>query len=117
MKFDDIAARFDASFINSVPHEIKIDWLSRLEAQLYDQLAKYYRVPDTKKGEYIALFPYDEIYLQYLSMKCAERNGDTVRFNNASAAFSAAFDALADYYNRNFESTKNTRYEHVLDLF
>lgn len=117
MKFDDIIARFDSLYINQVDHETKAAWLNRLEAQLEDQILQYYSIPKSETPEYVGVFPYDEAYIHYLNMKCAERNGDTNRYNNAHAAFISAYNDLADFYNRRYESTKETRYTHVLDLF
>lgn len=117
MTFDDIIARFDSLYVNQVPHETKNEWLCRLEAQLRDRIVQYYQIPASETPEFAGVYPYDEIYIQYLAMKCAERNGDTVRYNNAHAAFISAYSDLADFYNRKYESTKKTRYEHVLDLF
>ena len=117
MTFDNIIAQFDSLYINQVPNETKHEWLCRLEAQLEDQILQYYSIPESKTPEYVGVFPYDEIYIHYLNMKCAERNGDTNRYNNAHAAFISAYSDLADFYNRKYESTKETRYTHVLDLF
>lgn len=117
MKFDDIIARFDSLQINQVDHETKAAWLCRLEAQLRDQIVQYYSIPKSETPEYAGVYPYDEVYIHYLAMKCAERNGDTVRRNNAAAAFEDAYNRLAEFYNRRYESTKETRYTHVLDLF
>lgn len=117
MTFDDTIARFDSLYINQVPSETKNEWLCRLEAQLRDQIVQYYQIPETEMPNQVGVFPYDEVYIHYLNMKCAERCGDTNRYNNAHSAFISAYSDLADFYNRKYESTQNTRYEHVLDLF
>lgn len=108
--FDTIIAEFDALYPNAVTQEMKARWLDRLERQMKDQFAV------GNADGLIGAEPYDEVYIQYLAMKCAERGGDTVRYNNASAAFSAAYNELANHITRNTKS-KNVRYKHVLDLF
>lgn len=108
--FDTIIADFDALYPNQVPHEIKTKWLDRLEGQMKDQFAL------GGTNGLIGAAPYDEVYIHYLAMKCAERGGDTVRYNNASSAFAAAYNELANHITRNTQS-ENVRYRHVLDLF
>lgn len=108
--FDTIIADFDTVYPNQVQHEIKAGWLARFEAQMKEQFAL------AEQKEPVGAAPYDEVYIHYLAMKCAERGGDTVRYNNASAAFSAAYNELANHITRNTKS-KDTRYQHVLDLF
>lgn len=107
--FDTIIANFDALYPNDIPFEQKKLWLERLEEKLRDRLA----VRDT--DGLVGKPPYDEIYTHYLAMKVAARGGDTVRCNNATAAFDAAERELANSITRRTKS-EQTRYRHVFDL-
>lgn len=113
--FEKIIADYDALYPNQIPFEQKRAWLMRFEGQLKDKLLTVYAV--TPAPEYIAAEPYDEVYTYYLKLKCAERNEDTERYNNALANFRDAYDELAAYYNRTFaKKTDNTRYQHVYGI-
>lgn len=113
--FEKIIADYDALYPNQVQYEQKLTWLERLEGQLKDRILSRYDV--TPAPEMVGVAPYDEVYIYYLKQKCAERNEDIVRHNNATAAFEEAYNALADYYNRTYtDKTDKTRYTHVLDL-
>lgn len=114
--FEKIIADYDALYPNQIPFEQKQAWLMRFEGQLEDKLLTVYTVAPAP--EYIAAEPYDEVYIYYLKLKCAERNEDTERYNNALANFRDACDELAAYYNRTFaKKTDNTRYQHVYGIF
>ncbi len=44
--------------------------------------------------------PYDELYLRYLEAQIDYESGEIARYNNAAAAFAAAYDAFLAYYHR-----------------
>lgn len=44
--------------------------------------------------------PYDGVYPYYLQMMIDRSNGDTDRYVQSASAFSAAFNSLAQYWNR-----------------
>ena len=106
----DYIAEFDRVFINIVDYETKKKWLDRLEAELRDMLAN--RIPEGT--ETVAVFPYDEVYIEYLKMKCAELSGDTTRFNNYLSLFNDARDRLCAYYIRTYPSSDKVGWKNVL---
>ena len=48
----------------------------------------------------LAPAPYDRLYPLYLEAKIHYHNGETGRYNNAAAAFDAAWEDFRNWYNR-----------------
>lgn len=95
---------------NTVDHETKVKWLDTLEAKLRIELAEH--IPEGT--ETVGVPPYDDIYVEYLKMKCAETAGDITRFNNYLSLFSSAREELYAYYVRTYKSRAETRWTNVL---
>lgn len=101
----------DAAYPNTIPLSVKQEWLDRLEAKLDNMIAENF---DSAPTECAAPYPYDEIYVAYLKMLCAERNGDTVRYNNYLAAFEAAKNELYAYLVREGVQKEGAKWKNVL---
>ena len=98
----------DRVYPNTIDYETKKQWLDRLEGMLCEQLAN--RHPSSP----VADEPYDDIYVEYLKMKCAEAMGDIDRFNNYLSLFNDSRNALFGYYLRNTKSSETVRWKNVL---
>lgn len=103
---DEIIEKYDSMYRNEVDYDRKLEWIERLEEQLKDKIAEQYEGTEGRVGVY----PYDEIYYDYIGMKIAEMNGDNFRYNNYKSLFDAAYADLADYYNRKYQLKRGTRY-------
>ena len=106
----DYIAQADAQYMNEVDADMKEKWLDGLEAKLRIELGD--RVPEGT--EKVAVFPYDDIYIEFLKMKIAEMCGDNERYNNYLTQFNSARDALHAYYVRTYKAKTNTGWKNVL---
>ena len=106
----DYIAECDRVFINTVDYDVKKKWLDRLESELRIELDGH--IP--KGTETVAVHPYDDIYVEYLKMKCAEAVGDINRFNNYLSLFNDRKAKLYAYYVRTYRSDKKVGWSNVL---
>lgn len=92
------------------PTELKIAWLSELDAQLYIEVIQTHENPDGIKFDpydpgdlrktLLVPFPYDKLYVPYLMAKVAEACGESEEYNNHTATFIAAQNEFKAYWNR-----------------
>lgn len=106
----DYIAEADRVFPNTVDCEVKQKWLDTLEAKLKIELDGH--IPEGT--ELVGVHPYDDIYIEYIKMKCAEMAGDITRFNNYLSLFNSARDELYAYYVRTYQTSKKARWKNVL---
>ena len=102
----------DGQKFNTYTTVEKLAWLSRL-----DSLVKR-MIIDTHEGwesvsfggyddktpmdtELLVPEPFDEIYLLWLEARIDYANGEYDKYNNSITMYNAAYDAYANYYNRN----------------
>ena len=111
--------RFDLTYPNPLEIGVKRRILSEFDGRLYSELLVYYEgAPQVFSGygettppdtPLLAEYPFDDIYLKLL---CAENDaicGDIARYNNAAAAFNAAYNEYAAFINRTRRRKKNER--------
>ncbi len=111
--------RFDLTYPNPLEIGVKRRILSEFDGRLYSELLVYYEgAPQVFSGygettppdtPLLAEYPFDDIYLKLL---CAENDvvcGDIARYNNAAAAFNAAYNDYASFINRTRRRKKNER--------
>lgn len=110
MQLYEYIAEADRLCMNAVEHDTKVKWLDRLEAMLREQLGDL--VPEGT--ETVGVYPYDDVYVAYLKMKCAEAVNDVERFNNYLSLFNDARDALFGYYLRTRQTGKKVGWKNVL---
>lgn len=110
MQLYDYIAQADLAHPNTVDYDTKVRWLNSLEAKLREQLADH--IPEGT--EIVGVPPYDDIYVAYLKMKCAEMAGDINRFNNYLSLFNDARDELYAYYVRTYKSKAKVKWTNVL---
>ena len=95
---------------DSFSEEVKVEWLSYLDAQLFVELiqtrenpegitySRYY--PDNMDQELIIPFPYDKVYVSYLKMKVLEAYGDTEGYNNAAYLYNQDMSEFKSHWGR-----------------
>ena len=111
MKIIEAITRLDALKFNTYTQSDKVDWLSRLDSMVKNQII------DTHEGAEAVTFtgyddntsldtellvpaPYDEVYLRWLEAQIDYHNGEYDKYNNAIIMFNTAFEAYQSYYNR-----------------
>lgn len=110
MQLYDYIAQADSLYRNAVDYEMKCAWLDRLESMLRERLAD--RIPEGT--ELVGVYPYDEVYVAYLKMKCADAVEDADRYNTYLAQFDEARANLISYYVRKYPSRTKMGWKNVL---
>lgn len=112
MKIIDAINRVDALKFNTYSDSEKVEWLSRLDNSVKNLII------DTHEGGEDVIFigyddntdkntvllvpaPFDEVYLRWLEAQIDYHNGEFDKFNASIIMYNTAFDAYANFYNRN----------------
>ena len=98
---------------NQIERERKIEWLSRLDERLFEEVVKTHEkdrdamerfVPYTQDTdgdtELIAKAPYDELYRFYLEMHIDLANLEYDKYNNSSVLYLNALGQYKRHYHR-----------------
>lgn len=101
---------------NSYSEPLKVQWLSKLDGQIWRDVISTHRpadgeeLPETFDGysdetpidtELLVAFPYDEdVYSNYLQAMIDKENGETGKYNVAITMYNAAMQAYSNWYNR-----------------
>ena len=113
MTIDQAIALCDALRPNQYPRELKIGWLSKLDGRIYHELLMtHVGCPMDSFGGYdndtdgstelLVSAPYGEdVYNYFLQAQIDKENGETTRYNQSITMYNSAFQAYANYYNRN----------------
>ena len=112
MKIIEAINRIDSLKHNTYSNNEKVAWLSRL-----DSMVKRLIIDTHEGGENVAFTgyddnqdlnremlvpaPFDEMYLRWLEAQIDYANGEYDKYNNSILMYQAAYDAYANYYNRN----------------
>lgn len=110
MKIREVIDRIDSLKHNTYTRGEKVEWLSRLDGNIKNQIIDthdggddiVYR-PYTEKDmeqDLLISAPYDQIYIHYLEAQIDYYNGEISRYNNSMTMYQAAFDAYERFYNR-----------------
>lgn len=90
----------------------KIRWLSALDGRIkcevintregYEWAIPFvgYCEEEDPATQLLVPHPYDELYLRYLEAQIDYESGEIARYNNAAAAFAAAYNDFLSYYHR-----------------
>ena len=117
MKLREAIDRFDLTYPNPLEIGVKRRILSEFDGRLYSELLVHYEgAPQVFSGygedtppdtPLLVEYPFEDLYLKLL---CAENDavcGDIARYNNAAAAFNAAYNGYAAFINRTRRRKKN----------
>lgn len=104
--------RIDSLIHNTFSQPDKVEWLSRLDSMVKQQIIDTHEGADnisfngytTETPVDTVLLvpaPYDEVYLRWIEAQIHYYNDELKRYNNAIILFNTAFDDYAAYYNQN----------------
>lgn len=129
----------DNLYPNQYSEEQKVDWLSRLDYQIYHEVIlrhepmfipfnvqspidqnviavpakpvefEPYTVNDMAK-DLLVKFPFDELYIAYLNMKVAEAQQETLQYNNAVTLYQSYYDNFVSDYRHKHKPINNARF-------
>ena len=105
-------SRIDILKPNSYTEKEKILWLSTLDGIIKEQIIdtheghegipfEEYTGDTPTETKLLVPPPYDDIYLKWLEMQMDYTNGEYAKYNNSVAAYNTAYQAYANWYNRN----------------
>lgn len=104
--------RVDGLKHNTYSENEKVAWLSRLDSMVKRLIIDthegsddiFYTTYDDETSRELVLLvpaPFDEIYLRWLEAQIDYANGEYDKYNNSILMYQTAWDAYANYYNRN----------------
>lgn len=110
MKVKDVLNYVTETRHDQYGEDIKMDWLNKVEAQVYlDILSRargyqgelpYYKWDEDADTELLVPHPYDELYVHYIEAMIDYTNGEFARYNNSLAVFEDSWNDFAAYYRR-----------------
>lgn len=110
MKVNEVIELVDELKPNNYTAARKIEWLNRIERQIYENIIMTHEHDGVKElepyieeseDELLAPSPYDELYRWYLESQIDISNQEINKYNNSSALFNEAYGAYSNWYNRN----------------
>ena len=104
--------RTDSLKHNTYSNNEKVAWLSRLDSMVKRLIIDthegsdnvfYTNYDDQTSIDLVLLVPapFDEIYLRWLEAQIDYANGEYDKYNNSILMYQTAWDAYANFYNRN----------------
>lgn len=111
MKLREAIDRIDSLKHNVYSTEEKVEWLSRLDGLVKEQiidthedgeeiLYEPYTVGRDMDRQLLIPAPYDEVYIRWLEAQIDYYNGEIARYNNSMLMYQAAYDDFSRSYNR-----------------
>lgn len=105
---------------NAYSGDDKISWLSQLDGLVYQEVIKkhddYEETEENRFTGYTAedlttemliTFPYENVYIDWLTMQIDLSNGDIGRYNNSAISFSNNYNQYVNWYRREHMPTQN----------
>ena len=109
MKVGEMIAQFDAHAPNTVEHDEKIRWLSRLDGQIYNEIIETHEgehdeftgySSDSDVVEMLVDDAHSDVYLYYMDMRLYYELGESTRYNNAKAMFDECYREYERWYHK-----------------
>ena len=111
MKISEAISSLDALKFNTYNQSDKVNWLSRLDNMVKNQIIDTHEGAETVtftgyddntslNTELLVPAPYDEVYLRWLEAQIDYYNGEYDRYNDAMDMFNTAYEGFKNYYNR-----------------
>lgn len=110
MKVREAIDRIDSLKHNTYTFGEKIEWLSRLDGLIKNQIIDTHEggedvlyQPYTEKDmdrDLLIGAPYDEIYIRWLECQIDYYNGEINRYNNSQMMYQAVYENYQRFYNR-----------------
>ena len=120
MKIIEAITRLDALKFNTYTQSDKVDWLSRLDSMVKNQIINTHEgaeaitftgYDDSTSLDTVLLVPapHDEMYLRWMEAQIDYHNGEYDKYNNAIILFNSAFESYAAYYNQSHKPLSRGR--------
>ena len=109
MTAGDVITQVDGLEPNQFSEADKLRWLSELDGQIFHEVIATHEGAELESfsahasttSELLVPFPYDgDLYRWALIAQIRLHNAESARYNQAITAFSAAYQAFVDWYNR-----------------
>ena len=113
--------KFDEEYKNTLPEELKIEWINLLDSTVYNDIILTHQNKDTVSfsgystttpHQTVLLIPdpFSDIYIRFLAMKTDLYYSDISKFNNSVILYNSAYIKYQNYYNRKHLPIKNVEY-------
>lgn len=112
MKLREAIDRIDSLKHNTYTTAEKVEWISRLDGTIKEQIFDTHEGPEAYFQPYdvatdmdtdlLVMAPYEEVYIRWLEAQIDYYNGEIMRYNNSMAMFQAAYSSYANAYNRKY---------------
>lgn len=111
MTIQEAINRLDALIFNTYTTDDKIQWLSRLDTAVKQQIIdtheggqkvefEGYTAATPVATKLLVPSPFDEVYLRWMEAQIHYHNGEYDKFNAAIIMYNTAFESYASYYNK-----------------
>lgn len=110
MTINEAIDALDAQKSNTFSRQEKLDWLSRVDGLIQEELIDTHAEGQTLFTGYtestdpatvlLVPAPWDELYLHYMTAQMDYLNGELTRYTNAAARYNACLAAYKNHYNR-----------------
>ena len=111
MRINEAINRLDNLKLNTYTERDKVDWLSRLDYMVKQQIIDTHEgadgvtftgyTDDTPTDTVLLVpAPYDEIYLRWMEAQIDYHNGEYDKYNNAIIMFNTVFNDYQKHYTR-----------------
>ena len=120
MRINEAIHRLDSLKFNTYSQSDKVDWLSRLDYMVKQQIidthegggcVSFHGYDENTSLDTVLLVPapYDEIYLRWMEAQIDYHNGEYDKYNNAIIMFNTAFEAYQSHYNSTHKPVSHGR--------
>ena len=111
MTIAEAISKVDALKPNTFEPEVKVDWLSTLDARVKNKIIDAHECNEPiffygydslsdQETELLVPAPYDGMYLRWLEAMIDYHNSEDSRYNNAIILFNNAYEDYKNYYTR-----------------
>lgn len=114
MTVNEAITKIDNVKPNAYSIEDKIEWLSQLDGLVYQEIIKTHNdFEETTENEFTGYtsedgdndmlipFPYENVYIEWLTAQIDLTNADIGRYNNSVMSFYNDYNQFANWYTRN----------------
>ena len=111
MTINEAISRCDDLKPNSFTHADKVEWLSRLDGRIKNDIIDNhegaeditfngYDIATDSEKKLLVPAPYDDLYIHWLHAQIDYNNGEIYKYNNCMAMFNSSLQTYSDYYKR-----------------
>ncbi len=119
MTINEAITKIDNVKPNAYSTDDKIEWLSQLDGLVYQELIKTHNdfeettenkftgyTSEDGDEEMLIPFPYENVYIEWLTAQIDLTNADIGRYNNSVMSFYNDYNQFANWYTRNHMPTQ-----------